>query len=77
MSYMHGKLDNFSARKCQQLIKKSCDKISLNVSDPSKVIRTGLTVNSDEFDRYSVTQDTEVTFCLNELRVRPYLKCKT
>ncbi|KAI0221488.1 Cell cycle checkpoint control protein RAD9A [Lamellibrachia satsuma] len=36
--------------------------------DPSKVIRTELMVSSDEFDRYTAARDTEITFCLKELR---------
>lgn len=36
--------------------------------DPNKIVHTELTLESDEFDEYEVQQETEVTFCLKELR---------
>ena len=38
-------------------------------SDPNKVIRTEMTLVPEEFDNYQIGVDTEVTFCLKELRV--------
>ena len=40
------------------------------MSDPNKVIRTELGLEPTEFDDYQVGVDTDVTFCLKELRVR-------
>jgi len=37
--------------------------------DPMKAIRTELSLTRDEFDRYDVGVDAEVTFCLKEFRV--------
>jgi len=34
-----------------------------------KAIRTELSLTRDEFDRYDVGVDAEVTFCLKEFRV--------
>ena len=39
------------------------------VSDPKKVIHTQLCMDCGEFDSYQVGVETEVTFCLKELRV--------
>jgi len=36
--------------------------------DKTKVIHTELTLDPDEFDQYQVGVDTEVTFCLKEMR---------
>lgn len=40
--------------------------------DPNKVIRTELSLMPEEFENFRVGVDTDVTFCLKELRVCPY-----
>lgn len=39
-------------------------------SDPTKVIHTEMVLAQEEFDNYQIGVDTDVTFCLKELRVR-------
>ena len=60
----------------------SCAEITLNVSpeqvriknyvddepDPTKVVHTEMTLVPDEFDDFQIGIDTQVTFCLKELR---------
>ena len=60
----------------------SCTEITLNVSpeqvriknyvddepDPTKVVHTEMTLVPDEFDDFQIGIDTQVTFCLKELR---------
>ena len=38
--------------------------------DPSKIVHTEMTLAPEEFDNYQIGVDTEITFCLKELRVR-------
>ncbi len=38
-------------------------------SDQSKVIHSEMSLSPEEFENYQVGVDTEVTFCLKELRV--------
>ena len=40
----------------------------IQISDANKVIRTQMTLVPEEFDSFQVGVDTEVTFCLKELR---------
>lgn len=42
----------------------------LYIADPNKVVHTELTLESEEFDLYEVDQETKITFCLKELKVR-------
>ena len=39
------------------------------LSDPAKVIHTEMMLAPEEFDNYQIGVDTDVTFCLKELRV--------
>ncbi|KAG1673490.1 Cell cycle checkpoint control protein RAD9A [Nymphon striatum] len=36
--------------------------------DPSKVVHTVMSLEAEEFSEYNITSETEVTFCLKELR---------
>ena len=38
-------------------------------TDPARVIHTEMMLVPDEFDNYQIGVDTDVTFCLKELRV--------
>ena len=38
-------------------------------ADPNRVIHTEMMLVPDEFDNYQIGVDTDVTFCLKELRV--------
>ena len=54
--------------------------IVLNVSsfliEPNRVIHTEMMLAPEEFDNYQIGVDTEVTFCLKELRVSIQLTIK-
>ena len=39
------------------------------IPDPTKVIHTEMMLAPEEFDNYQIGVDTDVTFCLKELRV--------
>lgn len=39
-------------------------------ADPAKVVHTELSLMPEEFDRYQIGVNTDITFCLKELRVR-------
>lgn len=38
-------------------------------ADPNRVIHTEMMLVPEEFDNYQIGVDTDVTFCLKELRV--------
>ena len=42
------------------------------LSDPTKVIHTEMMLAPEEFDNYQIGVDTDVTFCLKELRVNSF-----
>ena len=42
------------------------------IPDPTKVIHTEMMLAPEEFDNYQIGVDTDVTFCLKELRVKYY-----
>lgn len=42
------------------------------IPDPTKVIHTEMMLAPEEFDNYQIGVDTNVTFCLKELRVKYY-----
>ncbi len=43
------------------------------ISDPNKVLHSEMFLSPDEFEDYTIGVDTEVTFCLKELRVSTVL----
>ena len=45
------------------------DCFSFYISDPTKVIHTEMMLVPEEFENYQIGVDTDVTFCLKELRV--------
>lgn len=46
-----------------------CSPTALVSADPDRVIHTEMMLVPEEFDNYQIGVDTDVTFCLKELRV--------
>ncbi|XP_014670806.1 PREDICTED: cell cycle checkpoint control protein RAD9A-like isoform X2 [Priapulus caudatus] len=64
---------NFQTNQEEVILIVNPQKLSLrnyvdDEPDPSKVVQTEVTLAPEEFDNYQVGVDTEVTFCLKELR---------
>lgn len=58
-------------RVWKRQVTKRCllPKLSFPFADPNRVIHTEMMLVPEEFDNYQIGVDTDVTFCLKELRV--------